>query len=249
MNAAPDTPPVTPPVEEPAGAATIETVETDPLVAEVRDRERERWLATLWAPENRRAGLLAIHAYDLEQQRVVADIEDPMVAEIRLAWWREQMEALEGGAVPEHLPVLQELAAMHRAEGVDLKAFAALADGVVPILGEEPLDAAKLAAARGEAVFSAMAHFLGSPVDVARVAGRTWGLARLVRGGWGRRAARLAGIVLPAPEPVRGPLPAPLAVLARLAFTDVRRYRAGKPLRRPASAGRLWRMLFATLRA
>ena len=48
--------------------------------------------------------MLAIHAYDLEVQRVVGDIKDPLLAEIRLAWWREQLQALAAGAKPPAQP-------------------------------------------------------------------------------------------------------------------------------------------------
>src|SRR5262245_26615866 len=58
----------------------------------VRDADRDRFLATLFAPANRRGPLLALHAFNVEVARVRDVIRDPMAGEIRLQWWRDAIE-------------------------------------------------------------------------------------------------------------------------------------------------------------
>ena len=66
----------------------------------VRVVDRDRYLVTLYAPPAARAGLFALFALDLELAQVVATTHEPMLGEIRLAWWREQLVRLDRAAVP-----------------------------------------------------------------------------------------------------------------------------------------------------
>lgn len=223
------------------------------LIGEVRSRDKERWLSVLWGPEKCRASLLALHAYDLEMERILATIEDPLLAEIRLAWWREQLEGLAEQKTPQPQPLLQALV-VARDAGVDMLAFSQIEDGFLPLLAigapeAEELDVADMAKARGQALFRAMGKLLGGDADVLGQAGYNWGLAQLVRGTWGCRAAGVEKLAIPAAKKVAGKLPAPMAALAKLAVEDLSRHRKGQPLRTAGSAGRQWRMLWAALAA
>jgi len=55
----------------------------------VRQADHDRYLATLFAPAEKRPGLLALYAFDLEIVRVRDLAREPMPGEIRLQWWRE----------------------------------------------------------------------------------------------------------------------------------------------------------------
>lgn len=55
----------------------------------VRERERDRFLATLFAPSEERKHLFALYAFDLEIARVPDAVREPMAGEIRLQWWRD----------------------------------------------------------------------------------------------------------------------------------------------------------------
>lgn len=218
------------------------------LIKEVRTRDRERWLSILWAPERYRPPLLALHAYDLEMQRIIASIEDPMLAEIRLAWWREQLEGLAQHKEPQPQPLLQALA-VARDAGVSLQALSEIEDGFLPLLMESVSDVGAMAQARGKALFLAMGALLGGDAELLASAGHDWALAQLLRDGWGRRAETVEKLRIPAAKSVGGKLPAPIGALARLAAEDIARHRAGRPLRTRGSAGRHWRMLWAVLAA
>lgn len=57
----------------------------------VRERDRERFLATLFAPADKRPHLHALYAFDLEVAHVPDAVREPMAGEIRFQWWREAL--------------------------------------------------------------------------------------------------------------------------------------------------------------
>ena len=219
------------------------------LEAQVKTRDRERWLSVQWAPAALRPALLSVHALDLELQHVVTQARELMLAEIRLAWWREQLEALAGGAQAPAEPLLQALVENVAARGVDLAALAGLESGFQPLLGNRELQALDLAEARGRPLFEALLLLLRGRAATdgerraAATAGTRWALACLWRGGWGRVDARLRRLQPPAfpPQPAVA-LPAPLATLDALALDDWQRMCKGRMLRRIASPMRQWKM-------
>ena len=209
----------------------------------------------LWAPAAARPALLSLHAYDLEQQRVVAEAREAMLAEIRLAWWREQLEQLSTGRAPPPQPLLRALSADAWPRAVDLASLTRIEEGFLPLLTDGRLDALAMAKARGGPLFEALfTAILGRPLTNAEVAdgwaaGTRWALAQLWRGGWGQAEARLARVDPPAfPPAAVSPLPAPLRALDALAADDWARLEAGRPLRAPASASRQWIMARAAFR-
>jgi phytoene synthase len=58
----------------------------------VREADKDRFLATLFAPAQRRGPLFALYAFNLEIARVRDAIRDPMAGEIRLRWWHDAIE-------------------------------------------------------------------------------------------------------------------------------------------------------------
>lgn len=226
------------------------------LIADLKARDRERWLSVLWAPAAARPALLAVHAYDMEQQRVVAEAREAMLAEIRLAWWREQLEKLSAGQAPPPQPLLRALATDARPRGVDLTQLTRIEESFVPLLTDGRLDPLAMAQARGGPLFEALfTACIGRPLTNAEVAdagaaGTRWALAQLWRGGWGQAEARLSRLdPPPLPAPALSPLPTPLRVLDALATDDWARMQAGQPLRRPASPTRQWIMASIALKA
>lgn len=57
----------------------------------VRESNRDRYLATLFAPAEKRDALFALYAFDAEISRVRDLAREPMPGEIRLHWWREML--------------------------------------------------------------------------------------------------------------------------------------------------------------
>ena len=79
----------------------------------VRESDRERYLATLFAPADRRNALFSVYAFDIEISRIRDLAREPMPGEIRLQWWREVLEgerAGEAAANPVSAALLATLA-------------------------------------------------------------------------------------------------------------------------------------------
>ncbi len=69
----------------------------------VRDADRDRYLAALFAPAQHRDALFALYAFNIEIARVRDKAREPMPGEIRLQWWREMLageRAAEAAANP-----------------------------------------------------------------------------------------------------------------------------------------------------
>ena len=99
-----------------------------PIIAdELKQRDRERWLACLYAAAPARPGLVALLALDAELAQLVATTTEPLLGEIRLAWWRDRLIELDTQPAPAQ-PLLQALQArtLPRLSGSDL---AGLEDG------------------------------------------------------------------------------------------------------------------------
>lgn len=78
----------------------------------VRRTDPDRWLASRFvADPAARADLLALYAYNQELARVAFAVSDPLMGEIRLAWWREAMHEIALGRPPRRHPVVLALAA------------------------------------------------------------------------------------------------------------------------------------------
>jgi phytoene synthase len=84
-------------------------IHTDHCLEQVRRHDRDRYLTALFAPPERRAGLLALYALNLELGQVSALAREPILGRVRLQWWRERIERL-GQERPAH-PVLAALPA------------------------------------------------------------------------------------------------------------------------------------------
>jgi phytoene synthase len=137
-------------------------------------------LALSYAPLERRAGLRALFALDAALGQVLRTTREPMVGQMRLAWWREALARLDNAPAPAE-PVLQALAANVLAHGVTGAALAEMVDGWEPLLGT--IDAAAIAdhgRLRGGVLFAQAGLLLGvaadDPLDEA---GQGWALADL----------------------------------------------------------------------
>jgi phytoene synthase len=55
----------------------------------VREEDRDRFLATLFAPAHARPALFAIYAFDIEIAHISSRVSEPLAGEVRLQWWRD----------------------------------------------------------------------------------------------------------------------------------------------------------------
>jgi phytoene synthase len=74
----------------------------DHCEALVREGDKNRFLATLFAPEKYRRALYALYAFNLEVARTRELAREPMPGEIRLQWWRDVLGGAGRGDIDGH---------------------------------------------------------------------------------------------------------------------------------------------------
>ena len=75
----------------------------------VRAADKDRFLATLFAPADRRGALFALYAFNCEIASVRDRAREPMPGEIRLQWWRDVLNGERAGEAAAN-PVAAALA-------------------------------------------------------------------------------------------------------------------------------------------
>jgi phytoene synthase len=203
----------------------------------------DRTLALSYVPTARRAAVGALWYLDAALGAVVSGGKEPMIARIKLAWWREALERLDHAPPPAE-PTLEAAAVYLLPRGLSGAELSAMEGGWTVLLGEDALSAEELqayAAERGATLFRLTARLLGAEVSSEQVeAGQCWALADLARHSGepdsGAALAAARGLVREEkwPSTLR-----PLGMLAILAARDVR---ADVP-EPPGSPTRMLRML------
>ena len=152
---------------------------TDTALIALEDTLPPLWrLALAYAPGRVRPLWLGMMALDVRLAGVVAQAREPMLAQIRLAWWRDRLgEAAD--TWPKGEPLLAQLAHWQGQHG----ALVGLVDGWDALLADSPLPAATLAAlgeGRAEAA-RALAQLAGVVEygDSAARLARGWALGDL----------------------------------------------------------------------
>ncbi|MFI4998793.1 MAG: squalene/phytoene synthase family protein [Reyranellales bacterium] len=105
----------------------------------VRAVDRERFLAALFASEPARRGLLALLAFDHELARTRSVTREPLLARIRLQWWREAAAEAAGTKTPRAQPIVESLSEIARRHGLTAEVLVALIDAREEEI-EGPLD-------------------------------------------------------------------------------------------------------------
>jgi 15-cis-phytoene synthase len=105
----------------------------------VREHDRDRYIATLFAPANRRDALNALYAFAIEIGRVRDVAREPMPGEIRLQWWREVLEGKRDGEAAAH-PVAATLVATVARHKLDAARLVAFIDAHTFDLYDEPFN-------------------------------------------------------------------------------------------------------------
>ena len=129
-------------------------------------------LALAYAPRSSRSALLGFLALDKRLSDIVRSSREPMLAQMRLAWWREHLSQ-SPAQQPRGEPLFAALAEWRG----PIAALTGLVDGWEEIIGAPPLPLAafeSLADARA-AGFASFAT--GSARAAALRMGRNWGLA------------------------------------------------------------------------
>jgi phytoene synthase len=110
----------------------------DHCEALVRAADKDRYLATLFAPQKYRRALYALYAFNLEVARVREAARQPIAGEIRLQWWRDALGHVGGGEAEAH-PVAAALRDVVVRYRLPLQMLEALIDARAFDLYDEPM--------------------------------------------------------------------------------------------------------------
>lgn len=137
-------------------------------------------LALSYAPDRSRAALDALFSLDAALGNVLRTTREPLVGQMRLAWWREALQGLDASGAPAE-PVLQSLASAVLPLGIEASALSGTVDAWEPLLGDignGSID--EHARLRGRALFIVAGGALGAAADdPVGDAGEGWALADL----------------------------------------------------------------------
>jgi phytoene synthase len=206
--------------------------------------DRDRILALGYVNARVRPALEALWSLDAALAAVLSSGRDPLLSQIKLAWWRDALEALDGGPPPAE-PALEAVARHVLPRGVTGTELAAMERGWTLLLTPDPLtpeELATYASSRGGLLFTLSARLLGGSGDSVATGGEAWALIDLARHSGSEVDAEAA--LAAARSKSRGHLPTrlrPLGMLAALAHRDAE---PGRPRWEEQGApGRMLRML------
>jgi len=180
------------------------------LLAERLQREDpDRFAMAMLAPASARARLVTLYALNAELARTALAARDPLIAEMRVQWWIDRLQALEDGPPPQH----ELLSPLWSAWGSHAAEFAGLAEARRHDASRQPFEEAEAVVAYADATGATlMAHAakaLGAPdVPALHAQGRGAALTAWLRA---QPALQQLGFGLSRPEPQR------LAALGRVA--------------------------------
>jgi len=104
----------------------------------VRTRDRDRYLASLFADAQHRDGLWALYSFSSEIGRVRDLVRDPLPGEIRLQWWRDFLEGQGHGETAAN-PVAAALSQTIDRYRLPVSALQAMIDARVFDLYDDPM--------------------------------------------------------------------------------------------------------------
>ena len=161
----------------------------------VREADKDRFLASLFAPANRRPHLFALYGFNVEIARVGQVAHEPLAGEIRLQWWRDALSGRAPGEAAAN-PVAAALLDTIARCGLPAAPLDALIDARARDLYDDPILTLSELEAYGRAtastLFGMAARILdrgAAPDDVADPAGVAYALAGLLKA-FPRHAAR-----------------------------------------------------------
>ena len=193
-------------------------------------------------PAAARAALSALFLIDAAMGDVVRTTREPMLGPIRLAWWRERLEELDGGAEAPAEPRLQQVERELLTLGISGHDVAKLEPGWLRLFdpfpwGRETGEAVWL---RGNRLFGLGARLLGGSDERIQAAGGLWALVDVARhcsdkGSREMLIAQARSFAKGLGAARFGPKLRPLSAMAALAIRDCKR---GEPFEAEGAAGR-----------
>lgn len=177
----------------------------------VRGADKDRFLATLYAPAQRRGPLFALYAFNAEVARVREAIREPMAGEIRLQWWRDALERPGSGEVRAN-PVASALLDTVVRFRLPVAALIELLDARAFDLRNDPMPTIEALEAYADHTSSALIDLAVRILDARALASDDGGIAVAIRAAG--KAYAIAGLLRAFPwHAARGQLYVPLELL------------------------------------
>jgi phytoene synthase len=154
----------------------------------VRAGDKDRFIATLFAPAETRGALFALYAFNLEVARIADLVREPMAGEIRLQWWRDVLNGERAGEAVAH-PVAKALLETMARHALPAASLLRLVEARAFDLYDDPMPDVAALEAYLAATSSALIALAGRVLvgdhpaiaEAARPAGLAYGFAGLSR--------------------------------------------------------------------
>ena len=105
----------------------------------LQETDHDRYLASLLTPEDRRAAITALYAYNAELARVRDVVREPLPGEVRLQYWRDLLEGSAHGDTAAN-PVAAELLRAIETWRMPVAPLVAMADARIFDLYDDPME-------------------------------------------------------------------------------------------------------------
>ena len=140
-------------------------------------------LALTYVPLRNRGALAALFAIDRAMGDVVRTTKEPMLGQIRLAWWRERLDELDEAAGAPAEPRLQAVERELLPRSISGHDIAALEDGWLRLFDPFPwtIETSEAIWLRGNRLFGLGARVVGGPGEQIQAAGGLWALVDVAR--------------------------------------------------------------------
>jgi phytoene synthase len=188
----------------------------------VREADRPRYYASLFAPEALRRDLFAVYGFAAEIERVPDQVSDPALGEMRLRWWQDCLGEAAGRTGQGSHPAIRALSITMANHALPLAPLLTLVEArSFDLYSDPPAALSEVEGRLGEtqsALFQLAAIAAGAPAEAsaeaAGHAGVAYGLARRIAAFGADRArgrtflpAELLAMESAAPADVFGPSP------------------------------------------
>lgn len=111
----------------------------DQSLSALRASDRDRYLACLLSPPDKRGPLSALYAFNAEIARIRDLVREPLPGEIRLQWWRDVLDDRTGAGANGH-PLAEALLASIKAHDLPVQVFQDMIDARVFDLYNDPME-------------------------------------------------------------------------------------------------------------
>ena len=107
------------------------------LLQELRGQDFDRYATCLFAPPEQRADLAALFLFNATLAQIRDQVTEPLLGNIRLQWWRDELARLNKGNKAPEQPVL-EIIGSWRQRGLDLTPLLTMIDARATDLDNPP---------------------------------------------------------------------------------------------------------------